>query len=69
MSIGSVPPSTNHACIKDVTFRNIYMNQPIKGIYVKPNPGDVGDGLIQNITYENFVMDTPIWWAVWIGPQ
>ena len=45
------------------------MRYPIKGIYVKPNPGDHGDGLIQNITYENFVMETPIWWAIWIGPQ
>lgn len=45
------------------------MKYPIKGIYVKPNPGDVGTGLIQNITFENFNMDTPIWWAVWIGPQ
>ena len=69
MSIGSVPPNKHHACIKDVTFRNVNMKYPIKGIYVKPNPGDNGDGIIQNITYENFNMDTPIWWAVWIGPQ
>jgi len=69
MTIGSVGPSYNHACVANVTFRNIVMHHPIKGIYVKPNPGDWGTGLIQNITYENFVMDTPIWWAIWIGPQ
>jgi len=70
MSIGSVPPSSNHACIANVTFRNIVMERPIKGIYVKPNPGSLPEtGLIQNITYENFVMRTPIWWAIWIGPQ
>lgn len=39
MTIGSVPPSTNHACIANVTFRDIVMHKPIKGIYVKPNPG------------------------------
>lgn len=69
MTIGSVPPTPSHACVANVTFRDIVMNHPIKGIYVKPNPGDWGTGLIQNITFENFVMHTPIWWAIWIGPQ
>ena len=68
MTIGSVPPNTNHACIKDVLFRNIVMHRPLKGIYVKPNPGDHGDGIIANITYENMVMTHPIWWSIWIGP-
>jgi len=46
MSIGSVPPSVNHACIKDVTFRNVKFNYPFKAIYVKSNPGDAGDAII-----------------------
>jgi polygalacturonase len=69
MTIGSVPPATTHACIKNVLFRNVKMDRPIKGIYLKSNPGDVGDGEIRNITYENFVMDEPVWWAIYIGPQ
>jgi len=45
------------------------MDYPIKGIYIKPNPGTHGDGIIENILYENIVMNTPIWWGIWIGPQ
>jgi polygalacturonase len=69
MTIGSVPPNGNHACVRNVTFRNVVMDKPLKGIYVKSNPGTNGDGEITNITYENFVMYTPIWWGIWIGPQ
>lgn len=69
LSVGSVPPSEGHSCIQDVTFRNIVMEYPLKGIYIKPNPGDVGDGLISRITYENIVMNKPILWSIYIGPQ
>lgn len=69
MTIGSVPPNVNHACVKNVIFRNIRFHKPLKGIYVKPNPGNNGDGIIQNITYENINMTTPIWWGIYIGPQ
>ena len=31
MTIGSVPPNANVNCVKDVTFRNINMKQPLKG--------------------------------------
>jgi polygalacturonase len=69
MSIGSVPPNTHHNCIRNITFRNVYQIRPLKGIYVKTNPGDQGSGEIKNILYENFTMDRPIWWAIYIGPQ
>jgi hypothetical protein len=26
-------------------------------------------GEVSNILYENIVMDTPIWWGIYIGPQ
>lgn len=68
MTIGSVPPNDKHACIKDVVFRNIEFEMPIKAIYVKTNPGH-GTGEITNILYENIKMRDPIWWAVYIGPQ
>ena len=68
MSIGSVPPNANHACIRNVTFKNIRFEDPIKGVYVKTNPG-TGSGEITDITYQDITMNRPIWWAVYIGPQ
>jgi polygalacturonase len=68
MSIGSVPPSKDHSCIKGVTFKNINFSYPLKAIYIKTNPG-TGSGEVSNILYENIVMDTPIWWGIYIGPQ
>lgn len=69
ITIGSVPPRNENNCVKDVKFENIHMEYPLKGIYVKSNPGTSGTGLIQNITYENIYMYRPLWWALWIGPQ
>ena len=46
MSIGSVPPNMGCNCVRNITFRNVYMNRPFKGIYVKTNPGDKGSGII-----------------------
>jgi polygalacturonase len=55
MSIGSVPARPEHNCVRNVTFRNIYFDNPIKAIYVKTNPGHGGveSGEITNILYEN----------------
>ena len=50
-------------------YRNVKMHKPLKGIYVKSNPGDTGTGLVKNVTYENFHMEYPIWWGIYIGPQ
>lgn len=68
MSIGSVPPSTGHACVNNITFKNVTMFKPIKSIYIKTNPGTNGDGSISNILYEDFVIHEPIWWNIYIGP-
>jgi hypothetical protein len=46
MSIGSVPPNTGINCIRNITFRNVFMNRPFKGIYVKTNPGQNGFGIV-----------------------
>jgi hypothetical protein len=51
MTIGSVPPNSNYACVRNVVFRNITMILPIKAIYVKTNPGENGYGEITNILY------------------
>jgi len=69
MSIGSVPPNPGVNCIRNVTFRNITFEKPFKAIYVKPNPGTRGMGLIADITYENIEIHNALWWAVFIGTQ
>ena len=69
MSIGSISPHIKHHCIKDITVRNIKFTNPLKAIYIKTNPGDEGDGEVTNITFENIVMDKPVWWGIYIGPQ
>lgn len=69
MTIGSVPPNANFACIRNVTFKDIMLYTPIKSVYVKTNPGHVGYGIIENILYEDMTIIEPIWWNIYIGPQ
>jgi hypothetical protein len=69
LTIGSVPPNDGVNCIRNVTFRNATMVKPIKGIYIKPNPGTVGSGIIDRITYENVAMDGALWWSIYVGTQ
>ena len=70
-SIGSVPPHSDHNCVRNITFRNISMPGTGKGVYVKSNPTCDGTNSaeITNIVYEDITMDKPLWWPVWIGPQ
>ena len=68
MTIGSVPPNGNHACIRNVTFKDINFEYPLKAIYVKTNPGDGGSGEIVNILYENIKIHFPVWYNIYIGP-
>jgi hypothetical protein len=72
ITIGSVSPSTNIQCVRNVTFRDNYLYRPLKAIYIKPNPkrdGDAGSGIIDQIFYENILIEQAVWWTVWIGPQ
>eukprot|EP01041_Mallomonas_annulata_P010110 gene10110-21063_t len=69
ISIGSVPPNSDHNCVRDVLFTDITLYRPFKGIYIKTNPGDSGTGEITNITYTNIKMYNTLWWAIYIGPQ
>eukprot|EP00947_MAST-08B_sp_MAST-8B-sp1_P003770 g3770.t1 len=59
LTIGSI--SSN---VRNITFRNIYMPNTYKGIYMKFR----GNGNISDVLYENIVMDEPEQYAVWIGP-
>ena len=69
MTIGSVAPNPNVACVRNVTFRNIKFDEAFKAIYIKPNPGDSGTGIIDQITYENLEIRNTLWWAIFIGTQ
>lgn len=69
LSIGSLPPNERVNCIRNITFRNANFEKPLKGIYMKTNPGDKGRGIMDNIVYENMTMHEPIWWAIYLGPQ
>ena len=72
MSIGAVYPNPSHNCVKDVTFRNINFEYPLKAIYLKSGPGSPGveeSGEISNILYENIKIHFPVWFGIYIGPQ
>ena len=75
MSIGSVRPRDDYACVRDVHFSNITFHHPYKAIYIKTNPGTTttmlpgSGGEITNITYTDIEIYNPIWWNIYIGPQ
>jgi hypothetical protein len=54
---------------RNVTFENIFFRAPLKGVYIKTNPGDSGQGSVTDITYRNLHMEGDIWYPIWIGPQ
>ena len=64
LSVGSVSPHTPTNCIRNITFRDARFDLPFKAIYVKTNSGDEGDGLIENIRYEDMVINKPFVWPV-----
>jgi len=63
LTIGSIAAET----VRNITFRDCYMFRTYKGIYLKFRALNA-PGLIEDITYENIVMDSPEQWAIWIGP-
>jgi polygalacturonase len=66
--IGSIGSSLNN----NITFRDCYLPQTVKGIYMKTrwsNNAPIGEeASISNILYENIVMDQPQQYSIWIGP-
>jgi len=60
LTIGSIGESN----VRNVTFRNCTMHHTFKGIYLKFR----GNGNIQDVLYEDIVMEAPEQWAIWIGP-
>jgi len=62
LTIGSIGGST----VRNITFRDCHMPDTYKGIYMKFRDGS--DGLIEDVTFENIVIDRPTQWPIWIGP-
>lgn len=60
ITIGSIGSST----VRNITFRDINMHHTDKGIYMKFR----GDGIIEDILYENITMEEVEQYAIWIGP-
>jgi polygalacturonase len=57
LTIGSI----GNSLVKNITFRDIYMHDSYKGIYMKFR-GD--GGTIQDVTYENIHMESPSQWPI-----
>jgi len=72
LTIGSIKPTPNHACIKNITFLNAHMHHTFKGIYIKSASSSITDeeisAEITDILYENITMDKPEQVPIWIGP-
>lgn len=62
LTIGSIGSGSH---IRNITFRDVYMHKTYKGIYMKFRSGPA---LVEDVTFENIVMDEPEQYAIWIGP-
>ena len=66
LTIGSIGREN----VNNISFKNCFMNNTVKGIYIKFNgaanfePG----GSISNILYENITIINPSQYGIWIGP-
>ena len=72
LSMGSVPPDEGNNCISGVLVRNVTFESPMKAVYVKPNPqkpDSLARGEISNVTYQDMLVNEPLWWPVWFGTQ
>ena len=72
LTVGSIEPTPNHACIRNVTFRRANMHHTVKGIYIKAgsraHPDPQASAEITDILYENITMEAPEQVPIWIGP-
>jgi len=68
LTIGSI----GQEIVNNITFKDCYMENTNKGIYMKFNgAADIDkddEGLISNIKYENITINNPSEYAIWIGP-
>ncbi len=70
--LGLVIGSIGSSRVNNITFRDSYLPNTFKGIYMKNRWNDLGAvgeaASISNILYENITMDKPEQYAIWIGP-
>ena len=70
--LGLVIGSIGSSVVNNITFRNAYMKNTVKGIYLKTRWRDepaVGmTASITDIYYQNITITQPEQFAIWIGP-
>eukprot|EP00978_Attheya_sp_CCMP212_P032384 scaffold126150_cov60-Attheya_sp.AAC.20 len=71
LTIGSIGSTT----VRNVTFKDSYLYESYKGIYLKfrtpKNEGSIDEdlhGKIEDILFSNITLESPQQWAIWIGP-
>ena len=78
LSIGSIVPAPNKRCVRNVTFRDIALQDPLKVVYVKSgSPGDdsadeaedLWSGSVTDVLYENITANGSLFPAIYLGPQ
>ena len=73
LSIGSITPSKNMRCIRNVTFRDCDLQDPLKVIYVKSgttsNKSAAEYGVVEDVLYENITAHGSLFPAIYLGPQ
>jgi polygalacturonase len=70
--LGLVIGSIGSSKVRNITFRDSYLPNTYKGIYLKARWNDAGpspdDVFIRDILYENILISHPEQWAIWMGP-
>lgn len=70
--LGLVVGSIGSSIVKNITFRDSYLPNTFKGIYMKTRWYDeapIGEvASISDILYQNITMDNPEQYAIWMGP-
>ena len=75
MAVGSVIPSDDYSCIRNVTFTNHRYDHPAKVIYIKTSEGSTtsgepgSGGIISDITYDQIYSKGAFFWPIYIGPE
>jgi len=65
LTIGSIG---NWSHVRNVTFRHCYLPRSYKGIYLKFNRKSRNASLIEDVLFEDIVLDEPEQYPIWIGP-
>ena len=66
---GLVIGSIGDTHVRNITFRDSRLHWSFKGIFLKFRAGKAdAPGLIEDITYENIIVEGAQQWPIWIGP-